>query len=76
MNNNELMLANRTKDNLLEKMYEYLGENKLHKADLPHSDIYYIREALHERVGKWFTFKQVEMAVNLHEQRYPTLEVS
>ena len=71
MINSEQFKADQTKDNLLEKMYHYLGENKLHKADLPHSDIYYIREALHERVGKWFTFKQVEMAVKLHEQRYP-----
>ena len=76
MTNHELLKADQTKDNLLEKMYSALLSNKLHKADLPHSDIYYIREALHERTSKWFTFKQVEMAITLHEQRYPTLEVS
>jgi len=68
----EQHLADRTKDNLLEKMYKMIEEKKLHLAELPHSDTYYIREALHERVGKWFTFKQVEMAVKLHQQRYPT----
>jgi len=72
MINQDIILADRTKDNLLEKMYEYLLENKLHKAELPHSDIYYIREALHERTSKWFTFKQVAMAVKLHEKRYPS----
>ena len=71
MTNHELLKADQTKDNLLEKMYSAIAENKLHKAELPHSDIYYIREALHERTSKWFTFKQVQMAVNLHEQRYP-----
>ena len=67
----EQFQADQTKDNLLEKMYSAILDNKLHKADLPHSDTYYVREALHERTGKWFTFKQVLMAINLHEQRYP-----
>ena len=74
MMKHELLKADQTKDNLLEKMYSAILDNKLHKADLPHSDTYYVREALHARTGKWFTFNQVVMAIKLHEQRYPTLE--
>jgi hypothetical protein len=70
MNKHEQLQADKTKDNLLEKMYKFLAENKLHKADLPHSETYYVREALYVRTGKWFTFKQVRMAIKLHEQRF------
>jgi len=65
----EQHLADNTKDNLLEKLYKYLGENKLHKAELPHSDTYYVREALEARTGKRYTFKQINMAINLFEKR-------
>ena len=71
MTKNEQLQADKTKDSLLEKLYSAIGEGKLHKAELPHSTTYYVREALHERTGKWFTFKQIQMAIKLHEQRYP-----
>jgi len=50
-------------------MYKLLGENKLMQANLPHSTTYYVREALHARTGKRYTFKQINMAINLFEKR-------
>ena len=59
----------RTDDLLLEKMYKMLNQNKLMQANLPHSTTYYVREALHARTGKRYTFKQINMAINLFEKR-------
>ena len=59
----------RTDDLLLEKMYKMLNQNKLMQANLPHSTTYYVREALHERTGKRYTFKQITMAIALFNKR-------
>mgnify|MGYP003145769770 FL=1 len=59
----------RTDDMLLEKMYKMLNQNKLMQANLPHSTTYYVREALHERTGKRYTFKQITMAIALFNKR-------
>ena len=63
------MIDTRTDDMLLEKMYKLLNQNKLMSANLPHSTTYYVREALHARTGKRYTFKQINMAINLFEKR-------
>jgi thymidine kinase len=55
-----------TKDGLLEDLYKHAVAGTMNKLYLPHSDTYYIREALHERIGVWFTFKQVEKAVRIY----------
>ena len=69
MDTNTDTFDTRTDDMLLEKMYKLLGENKLMQANLPHSTTYYVREALHVRTGKRYTFKQINMAINLFEKR-------
>jgi hypothetical protein len=69
MNTNTDTFDTRTDDMLLEKMYKLLGENKLMQANLPHSTTYYVREALRARTGKRYTFKQINMAINLFEKR-------
>ena len=69
MNDNTDTFDTRTDDMLLERMYKLLGENKLMQANLPHSTTYYVREALHARTGKRYTFKQINMAINLFEKR-------
>lgn len=69
MNDNTDTFDTRKDDMLLEKMYKLLGENKLMQANLPHSTTYYVREALHARTGKRYTFKQINMAINLFEKR-------
>tara|TARA_B100000780_G_scaffold83468_1_gene57049 strand:+ start:49 stop:273 length:225 start_codon:yes stop_codon:yes gene_type:complete len=69
MNESKDMIDTRTDDMLLERMYELLNQNKLMQANLPHSTTYYVREALHARTGKRYTFKQINMAINLFEKR-------
>tara|TARA_B110000908_G_scaffold133074_1_gene156849 strand:+ start:74 stop:298 length:225 start_codon:yes stop_codon:yes gene_type:complete len=69
MNTYQDILNERTDDMLLERMYKFLEEGKLHKAELPHSSTYYVREALEARTGKRYTFKQINMAINLFEKR-------
>ena len=69
MNDNTDTFDTRTDDMLLERMYKLLGENKLMQANLPNSTTYYVREALHARTGKRYTFKQINMAINLFEKR-------
>lgn len=69
MNNPSDLYETRTDDMLLERMYELLNQNKLMQANLPHSTTYYVREALHARTGKRYTFKQINMAINLFEKR-------
>ena len=63
------VMDTRTDDMLLEKMYKMLNQNKLMQAELPHSTTYYVREALHERTGKRYTFKQITMAIALFNKR-------
>lgn len=69
MNGSTDVMDTRTDDMLLEKMYKLLNQNKLMSANLPHSTTYYVREALHARTGKRYTFKQINMAINLFEKR-------
>jgi len=69
MNESKDMIDTRTDDMLLERMYSLLNQNKLMQANLPHSTTYYVREALHARTGKRYTFKQINMAINLFEKR-------
>jgi len=69
MNESKDMIDTRTDDMLLERMYALLNQNKLMQANLPHSTTYYVREALHARTGKRYTFKQINMAINLFEKR-------
>ena len=69
MNESKDMIDTRTDDMLLERMYDLLNQNKLMQANLPHSTTYYVREALHARTGKRYTFKQINMAINLFEKR-------
>ena len=69
MNDNTDTFDTRTDDMLLERMYKLLNQNKLMQADLPHSTTYYVREALEARTGKRYTFKQINMAINLFEKR-------
>jgi len=69
MNDYKDVFDTRTDDMILERMYSLLNQNKLMQADLPHSTTYYVREALHVRTGKRYTFKQINMAINLFEKR-------
>jgi len=60
-----------TRDNFLEALYEALSEGSLSELYLPHSDTYYVREALLARTGKLFSLRAVELAIKKHNIAYP-----
>ena len=50
-------------DNVLEAFYEAILTNSLDKLHLPHSDVFYVREAVQAHYGRPFTLKHVEEAM-------------
>jgi hypothetical protein len=50
-------------DNVLEKFYAAIRDNKLDKLHIPHSDVYYVRAAVEAHYGRTFTLKHVETAM-------------
>ena len=47
-------------DNVLKTFYRAVRTNKLDKLHIPHSDVYYVRAAIHARSGKKFPLQHVE----------------
>ena len=50
-------------DNVLEKLYNAIRTNTLHKLHIPHSDVYYVRAAIQARYNKKFSLEHVENAM-------------
>lgn len=50
---------------VLSSVSRYMLNDNLRGAKLFHSDIYYIREALHKRTGYYFSLTEVERAAKL-----------
>ena len=50
-------------DNVLEAFYRAICTNSLDRLHIPHSDVFYVREAVAARYGRSFTFKHVEDAM-------------
>ncbi len=50
-------------DNVLEKLYNAIRTNTLHKLHIPHSDVYYVRAAIQARYNKTFSLEHVENAM-------------
>ena len=48
-------------ENVLEDFYNTLG--KYERVHIPRSDVFYVRLALYNRTGKWFTLQEVERAL-------------
>lgn len=61
----------KTRDNLLETLYLGLESGSLDDTYLPHSETYYVREALLTRTGVLYPLPVVEKAIKLHRQRFP-----
>jgi hypothetical protein len=57
--------ANSFPYSVLSSVSRYMLNDNLRGAKLFHSDIYYIREALHKRTGYWFPLSEVERAAKL-----------
>ena len=55
-------------DSVIEEFYKALLDNNtraLQKVHIPKSDVFYVREALYQRTGEWYTLDHVERAMYL-----------
>jgi hypothetical protein len=50
-------------DNVLEAFYHAIRTNSLDKLHIPHSDVFYVRNAVETFYGRKFSLKQVEDAM-------------
>ena len=50
-------------DNVLEAFYEAIRTNSLDKLHIPHSDVFYVRQAVEAHYGRSFSLKHVEDAM-------------
>ena len=50
-------------DNVLEAFYDAIRTNSLDKLHIPHSDVFYVRQAVEAHYGRSFSLKHVEDAM-------------
>ena len=50
-------------DNVIEAFYDAIINNSLDKLHIPHSDVFYVRQAVEAHYGRPFTLKHVEKAM-------------
>ena len=52
-------------DNVLEAFYDAIRTNSLDRLHIPHSDVFYVREAVQNHYGREFTLEHVEWAMRM-----------
>jgi len=50
-------------DNVLGEFYRHVLDNNLENLHIPHSDVFYVRNALEMRYNRKFTLQEVERAM-------------
>ena len=50
-------------DNVLKTFYRAVRTNRLDKLHIPHSDVFYVRQAVEAHYGRSFSLKEVEEAM-------------
>ncbi len=50
-------------DNVLDAFYDAIKNNTLDKLHIPHSDVFYVRQAVEAYYGRKFTLEHVEKAM-------------
>ena len=50
-------------DNVLSAFYEAIRTNTLARLHIPHSDVFYVRQAVESHYGRKFSLKHVEDAM-------------
>ncbi len=50
-------------DNVLDAFYDAIKNNTLHNLHIPHSDVFYVRQAVEAHYGRPFTLNHVEAAM-------------
>jgi hypothetical protein len=66
-------------DNVIEEFYNALADNNpraLRKVHIPKSDVFYVREAIYNDTGEWYSLDRVERAMYLegHLHKYEVLD--
>ncbi len=57
-----------TSENVIEEFYDALvtgDANRLRRVHIPKSDVFYVREAIYQDTGQWYTLDHVERAMYL-----------
>jgi hypothetical protein len=60
-----------TSENVLEEFYKALAdqdEGRLRRVHIPHSSVFYVREAIYQKTGVRYTLNHVERA--MYEEGY------
>ena len=60
-----------TSENVLEEFYKALAdqdEGRLRRVHIPHSSVFYVREAIYQKTGVKYTLNHVERA--MYEEGY------
>jgi len=52
-------------DNVIEAFYDALRNNSLDRLHIPHSDVFYVRQAVEAYYGRPFTLEHVEWAMRM-----------
>jgi hypothetical protein len=52
-------------DNVLSEFYNHVLNGTIDKLHIPHSDVFYVREAVQNHYGKPFTLEHVEWAMRM-----------
>jgi hypothetical protein len=66
-------------DNVIEEFYKALADNNpraMRKVHIPKSDVFYVREAIYQDTGNWYSLDHVERAMYLegHLGRHEVLD--
>ena len=52
-------------DNVLEEFYKHVLDGNIEDLHIPHSDVFYVREAVQAHYGRPFTLEHVEWAMRM-----------
>jgi len=52
-------------DNVIEEFYKHLANGTISNLHIPHSDVFYVREAVQNHYGRPFTLEHVEWAMRM-----------
>ena len=52
-------------DNVLEEFYKHIVAGTAKDLHIPHSDVFYVREAVQNHYGRKFTLEHVEWAMRM-----------
>tara|TARA_R100000329_G_scaffold104387_1_gene85672 strand:+ start:96 stop:359 length:264 start_codon:yes stop_codon:yes gene_type:complete len=52
-------------DNVLDEFYKHVLDGNIEDLHIPHSDVFYVREAVQAHYGRPFTLEHVEWAMRM-----------